>query len=210
MIVYVLIKEDASMFKNIKFKTSKTFEKLGLNNLWDKFEMDEKEFIYNSYLSVGMDILNHYFLDSSQLHFIWNMIMWFQSKRKDETTQKIISYVNTYNIYEKSNDIEDKHFYLIQVIQYYYHPRSPEIHNSLLAKKYAYEDIELFTKNVNIFKSAGTIARDPSFKILALILEKEKNYKEAIRICELALKYEQDDGTKSGVEGRMEKLNKKL
>ncbi len=198
------------MFKNIKFKTSKTFEKLGLNNLWYKFDMDEKEFIYNSYLSVGMDILNHYFLDSSQLHFIWNMIMWFQSKRKDETTQKIISYVNTYNIYEKSNDIEDKHFYLIQVIQYYYHPRSPEIHNSLLAKKYAYEDIELFTKNVNIFKSAGTIARDPSFKILALILEKEKNYKEAIRICELALKYEQDDGTKSGFEGRMEKLNKKL
>lgn len=197
------------MFKNIKFKTSKTFEKLGLNNLWDKFDMDEKEFIYNSYLSVGMDILNHYFLDSSQLHFIWNMIMWFQSKRKDETTQKIISYVNTYNIYEKSNDIEDKHFYLIQVIQYYYHPRSPEIHNALLAKKYAYEDIELFTKNVNIFKSAGTIARDPSFKILALILEKEKNYKEAIRICELALKYEQDDGTKSGFEGRMEKLNKK-
>lgn len=198
------------MFKNIKFKTSKTFDKLGLNNLWDKFDMEEKEFIYDSYLSVEMDILNHYFLDSSQLHFIWNIIMWFQSKRKDEATQKIINYVNDYNIYDKSNDIEDKHFYLIQVIQYYYHPRSPEIYNPLLAKKYAYEDIELFTKNVNIFKSAGTIARNPSFKILALILEKEKDYKEAIRICELALKYKQDDGTKNGFKGRIEKLNKKL
>lgn len=198
------------LFKNIRLNKCKAFDKAELTKLWDRLDLEEREFLYNSYMSVDMNILNHYFLDITPLKFIWNIIMWLQSKRKDNTTQKVIDYVNETNLYQKSNCIEDKHFYLIHVIEFYYHPRSPKIYNPRLVKIYAYEDIELFINNINVFTSCGTIARNPSFKILALVLEKEKNYKEAIKICELALKHNQDDGTKSGFEGRMEKLNKKL
>ncbi len=195
-------------FKNIKLKNSKAFNHVNLNELWDEFDLEEREFLYNSYKTVNMDILNHYFLDDSQLKFISNILLWLQSKRKDKTTQKVIDYVNKNNIYLKSKNAEDKHYYLLEVIKFYYHPRSPEIYNPELVKKYSYEDIEIFTKNINVFKSYGKLANNPSFKILALILEKEKNYKEAIKICELAIKYKQNDKTKGGFEGRIEKLNK--
>ena len=189
-------------FKNIKLKDCKAFRENELQGLWYQFDIEERKFLYDFYSSSNSNV--------SQLYFIYNLIMLLQSQRKDKATQKVINYVNENNLYLKSDNVEDKHFYLLQIIKFYYHPKSPEIYNPELVKKYTYEDIEIFTNNVEVFKSHGTIAKNPSFKILVLILEKEKNYKEAIKISELALKYEQDDGTKSGFEGRIKKLNKNL
>lgn len=194
--------EDIMFFKNIKLKDCKAFRENELQGLWYQFDIEERKFLYDFYSSSNSNV--------SQLYFIYNLIMLLQSQRKDKATQKVINYVNENNLYLKSDNVEDKHFYLLQIIKFYYHPKSPEIYNPELVKKYTYEDIEIFTNNVEVFKSHGTIAKNPSFKILVLILEKEKNYKEAIKISELALKYEQDDGTKSGFEGRIKKLNKNL
>ena len=54
------------------------------------------------------------------------------------------------------------------------------------------------------------IPRIPTFKTLAVIYEKEKNYADAIAICKLAISERQErDGTKAGMTGRLERLMKK-
>ena len=50
-----------------------------------------------------------------------------------------------------------------------------------------------------------------TFKKLAIIYEKEKDYENAIKICRLAISEGQErDGTKAGMTGRLEKLLKKV
>jgi len=55
-----------------------------------------------------------------------------------------------------------------------------------------------------------TPPRFPSFQRLAIIYERLGKYDEAIKICEKALKYGLVDGTKSGFEGRIERLKKRI
>jgi tetratricopeptide (TPR) repeat protein len=50
----------------------------------------------------------------------------------------------------------------------------------------------------------------PSFQRLAIIYEKQGKYEEAIDICKLAISYGLKDSTKSGFEGRIARLTKKL
>lgn len=50
----------------------------------------------------------------------------------------------------------------------------------------------------------------PSFKTLAIIYEKERNYTEAIKVCKAAIKAGAiDDGTNGGMTERLEKLEAK-
>ena len=48
--------------------------------------------------------------------------------------------------------------------------------------------------------------RFPSFQRLAIIYENQGKYEEAIKICELALKLNLKDGTKTGFKGRIKRL----
>lgn len=52
--------------------------------------------------------------------------------------------------------------------------------------------------------------RIPSFQRLAIIYDKQSRFGEAIEVCELAIKYDLDDGTKGSFEGRIERLYKKM
>jgi len=48
-----------------------------------------------------------------------------------------------------------------------------------------------------------------TFKLLAMAFEEDGRYDDAIRVCEMALEYDLDDGTKTGFEGRIGRLRKK-
>jgi tetratricopeptide (TPR) repeat protein len=52
--------------------------------------------------------------------------------------------------------------------------------------------------------------RIPSIERLSIIYEKQGNIEDAIKICDIALKYELKDSTKGGFQRRMERLEKKL
>ena len=55
------------------------------------------------------------------------------------------------------------------------------------------------------------LPRYPSFQKLAIIYEKSGNYAAAIAICKKAIALGFDlDGTKSGMQGRLKRLEKKL
>lgn len=76
-------------------------------------------------------------------------------------------------------------------------------------ESYCLEDIN----SVNEFIDTIDYLKDAqigTFKRLAILYEKQQRYDEAIKISEKALKIGQHDGTKSGYEGRINRLKKKL
>jgi curved DNA-binding protein CbpA len=55
----------------------------------------------------------------------------------------------------------------------------------------------------------GELPPIPTFKDLAIALEEEKRYDEAVSVCEQAVGFNMEDGTKTGFAGRIERLRKK-
>ena len=49
----------------------------------------------------------------------------------------------------------------------------------------------------------------PVFRCLAIAMEEDERFDEALNICRLALDWDLDDGTKTGYAGRMRRLEKK-
>lgn len=128
----------------------------------------------------------------------------------------------------------DKHHWLSSLVYWYYRNRE---HSGFIEKaiKYGNDDIELFTLCINQFEKKdfeglsselGMLLNSPTLlspeehlvnsfsdvvKMLATIYEKTKRYKEAVEICERAIKLKiKDTTTKGGLEGRLAKLRKKL
>jgi len=102
----------------------------------------------------------------------------------------------------------DKHFVYNSLIKLYYKQREDRedaIENCI---KYCKKDID----SINGFLDAwdGEPPRISAFKRLAIIYDKQENYREAIEICDKALKLGLSDGTKGGFEGRKERLQNKI
>lgn len=55
----------------------------------------------------------------------------------------------------------------------------------------------------------GTLPRVPSFECLATALAEDGKVEEAVRVCEAAVRYGLDDGTKGGYVGRAARIAKK-
>lgn len=185
---------------------SRYFSSLGLNDLWNKFTKEEQKYLIDGYKSVGLNIIwSKHLRNDTQIRWLTNNFLWFKNKRFDEANLKIIDYVKSNNLYANES-LENKHYYLIQLIDFYYKPRTPEIHNPEKVKKLSYMDLDIFINNIDLFTSVGNIATTPAFDKLIKVLEKEKNYEEAIRICELAIKYKQ----RPSLENKLIKLKNKL
>lgn len=137
----------------------------------------------------------------------------------DDIAKKL--YKKAYN--QTSGNLIDRHFYYNNVIDYYYGLRNKE--KSALDKciKYCKEDIQIAPKVLKLMendttfkhydesgKLAFTPPMFPSFQRLAIIYEKQEKYHEAIEICELALSLNLKDGTKTGFEGRIKRIRRKI
>lgn len=70
---------------------------------------------------------------------------------------------------------------------------------------------ELYLDNPNLknLEKDFKLPRIPSFQRLAIIYENQGEYDKAIDICEKAIMFNLEDGTKMGFKGRIEKLTKK-
>lgn len=195
-------------------KEPKYYKKLGLIKLWENFSMDEKkviEYYYKNEILGSIDIykdepgLNNYdFKEISSLIYIGI------HKKIYSIAYKSISYKNDNNILGR--DAIDTHFFYNSCIELYYKPKNLAVLDIEKAKEYCYLDIQLALKEEDKIRSIGNgdFPFMPSFKQLSIILEKESNYGEAIRICEIAIKLNLDDNTKGGYIKRLEKLRKKI
>lgn len=107
----------------------------------------------------------------------------------------------------------DRHFVYNSLIELYYKQRDEHDDAIKNCITYCKRDIETIDEFITEWKqehNTDDLPRIPSFKRLAIIYEKQENYQEALAVCDQALAYGLDDGTKGGFEGRKERLQKKL
>lgn len=190
----------------------KRIKELNLSDYWgslSKNEINSLAIYGRKYLSCN--IYKDLNFGYTRFQALSGLIEMFDTMKEYQACMKTIEYLNMYNI--STDDVISKHFFYNTVVDLFYKPRTPEICDFALAKQYCYEDIELVNKNKSKIRNLGDgveFPRLPAFKILCLILEKEKRYKEAVSICDLAIKYNLNDGTKGGFIARRDKLLKKL
>lgn len=193
---------------------SKYYKKLGLIKLWQSFSKNEKEIINNYYKNEGMGSIDIYKdepgLNNYDFREITSLIYIGNQTKNYSIAYKSISYLYDNNI--SGRNPVDIHFFYNECIALYYKPKNVDLLDIEKTKKYCYLDIELSLKEEEIIRSIGDgdFPFMPSFKQLAIILEKEKNYIKAIRVCEIAIKLNLDDKTKGGYIKRLEKLKKNI
>ena len=113
----------------------------------------------------------------------------------------------------KTDDLVDRHFLLMAVVAETYRLRSdPQMANKCL--QVAQSHCDEFSSIVGELKawsseSGHDLPRVPTFQHYATLLTERGEFDRAIQVCESAIGFGLDDGTKGGYEGRIERIKKK-
>lgn len=110
---------------------------------------------------------------------------------------------------KKTNPV-DRHFLLSRIVEETYKRRNDsEIRK--LCKEFSEKHINEFPNLSPYLKKEfdNRLPRIPTFQKYSTILTEDKQFQEAIKVCEIAIKNELEDGTKSGFKGRIEKIKRK-
>ncbi len=139
---------------------------------------------------------------------IMMVAQWMKNEKSYVLIEKLLNYA-----LNNSDDITDTHFIYNHLIEASYIQREQDENALQRTVDYCLSSIKLYTLNEKkILKALNLnkeVPRVPAFKQLAIIYEKPKQFEKAIDICELAIKFNQTDGTKGDFQGRIEKLKKK-
>jgi hypothetical protein len=105
----------------------------------------------------------------------------------------------------------DRHFLLLGIVQLSYKRRAePEYRQLCLdtARLHMreFDDIAPYLRK----EMGGFMPRVPTFQLLTILLTKDGELAEAVRVCEYAIRWGVRDGTKRGFQVRLERLRKKL
>lgn len=109
---------------------------------------------------------------------------------------------------QKTNPI-DRHFLLMGIVEKSYKKRSdPEM--AKLCSETAEEHIREFPEIAPALRQDmdGTLPNVTTFQTYAKLLQESGEYSRAIEVCEEAMRYGLHDGTKSGFEGRIDRIKK--
>jgi tetratricopeptide (TPR) repeat protein len=110
----------------------------------------------------------------------------------------------------KTKDHFDTHFSYLNLIGQTYNRRK-EPGARTLFKKLATEHIEIFNPIcVAFLKKYDNLPRVPTFQYLATVYTEDGEYEKAIEVCERAIAFGLNDGTKGGYQGRIERIKKKV
>ncbi len=96
------------------------------------------------------------------------------------------------------------------VIKIYPGRKDPAVRAHLYACGKTYlEEFGTMAPGLQAASESGTMDV-PVFKCLAIAMEEDRRYAEALAICRLAMQWGVDDGTKTGYAGRADRLKKKM
>jgi len=129
------------------------------------------------------------------------------SKKKFKKAEKLLLQA----LNAKGDTLEYRHLIYNALIDLYYRlrdERNDALERCVFFCKKDIEILPVFLKREK--EEYGVVPRCPSVIKLSIIYEKQKRYKEAIEVCELALENDLLDGTKAGFAGRIERIKKKL
>jgi len=110
----------------------------------------------------------------------------------------------------KKGDPVDTHFLYLNLVRWAYGRRKePEMR--ALFKKLATEHVEIFSSlRGPLLKEFGSLPHVPTFQHLATVYTEDGEYEKAIEVCEKAIAFGLNDWTKSGYQGRIERIKKKM
>ncbi|MEQ8192516.1 MAG: hypothetical protein ABRQ39_31415, partial [Candidatus Eremiobacterota bacterium] len=106
----------------------------------------------------------------------------------------------------------DRHFLLQNIVKIAYKLRKDQKYRDICIE-YAEKHLQEFPSIAKDLKwkiGYGTLPRVSTFQHYATLLTENKEYEKAIAICEKAIKYGLEDGTKAGYEGRIARIKKAM
>lgn len=110
----------------------------------------------------------------------------------------------------KTNNIITRHFLLQSLIAESYRRRNEENYRDICIK-YCEIHLQEFDLIAETFKNRdGEIPRVTVFQHYATLLTELEDFEKAIFVCNVAISYNLDDGTKGGFSGRIEKIETKI
>lgn len=110
---------------------------------------------------------------------------------------------------DQKTNLVDRHFLLMNIVaQTYKHRDDPAMRE--VCYKVSQMHIDEFPRIKPALKrSLGVIPRVPTFQQFSTVLTEDGRFDEAIAICQKAIQFGLHDGTKTGFEGRIERIKKK-
>jgi len=199
-----------------KYKTGIPTDKgsLGYYSLLDwwnnEFSKTEQSYILEKYIPMGgSDLTTGKIIDSSAsvINFLNSLQSWFTNLEEEKISEKIL--IKAESLIKKNTSILDIHFLYGSKINHYYKKRNIDSKFYDLAKNYCKKQIEINLIVKKAFQKEpwnNSLPSHKGYNQLAIILEKEKKYKEAIKICNEA----NEIGWNSDWNKRIIRLNKKL
>lgn len=151
---------------------------------------EERQIILNTYSPMGSEssILDGEIVSSSQtqLHFFCGLIGWFNKPKLKHIAYKLIAKAET--LIDGQSDPLDVHFLYGAKLEVCYKDRDTRLNGLALAIHACKQQIENAPSASKAFfnKYGGDLPAHKGFQQLAIILEKQKHYNEAISICEKA------------------------
>lgn len=103
------------------------------------------------------------------------------------------------------------HFAYLNIINQTYNRRGDQVTRALFTKL-AIEHVEMFRAiRAPLMKQCyGKLPHVPTFQYLATVYAEDGEYNKAIEVCEKAISFGLSDWTKSGYEGRIERIRKHM
>jgi hypothetical protein len=104
-----------------------------------------------------------------------------------------------------------RHSLFGQIVAAHYRRRSEQAHRDAFYR-YAGQHIKEVPAALDAIEKTEDGRPDgvDSFKMMAIAMAEDQRYEEAIKVCETAMSLGLEDGTKTGFEGRIARLKKKL
>lgn len=197
------------LFKK-KPKVNGVIKYLNLEDWWlNELNDKERKIILNNHSLMDSEnsIIEGEIYSNSQtlLHFFWGLIGWFNKPEIRYIAYKLIEKAET--LIDKNSDPLDIHFLYGTKLEVCYKDRDLRSNGLELAIKACEQQIENSPAAATVFKKqySGDLPAHKGYYQLAIILEKQKRYSEAISLCEKA-KFQ---GWAGDWDKRIERCNKR-
>lgn len=184
---------------------------LKLEDWWaNDLDDNERKIILKTYSPLGSSrsIIEGTILGTSetQLHFLWGLVGWFDKPELRHIAHKIITKAES--LINKDSDPLDAHFLYGAKLEVCYKERETRSNGLELAIEACRQQISYATAAAKEFinRYGNALPGHKGYQQLAIILEKQERYPEAIELCEQA----KLQGWAGDWDKRIERCSKKI